>query len=446
MSNIPNHEISGLSTECLDWVSDESAFRYVEELTSDFRRELNQIEEFEEVNDDVLKILNEAEKSVIPSSTQKQNKSHVDKFKNFLSEKKLSTNIESAPPEILSKYLSYFYYSLQTKDGKPYSPASLICIRAAIQRHLSGPEVNRKINILSGSDFTRSNGVLKFMIKKWLENGGKEAGNKYDSIEKNDMEKMRCYFDRSRPDVLQQEAWFSLVYFLALRGREVLHDLPKQAISFSHDSEGKRFLHINKQYITKNVKVSLSSKEYENLSQARMYENPKDRDNCPVTCLEKYLSKIPENCDFLLPMPLKKPSDDGIWYCSKRSLGKNTIGKMMVDISKAANLGKRYTNHCVRVTVVSNLRDNGVQPADIAAVTGHKNINSVEKYVRRKRDAEKENVSTILSNSMTTQHTEFKIQCLEEKVVNVITEAEKTKDSNIIFQNNTNCVFNIYRN
>ena len=49
----------------------------------------------------------------------------------------------------------------------------------------------------------------------------------------------------------------------------MLHDLPKQAISFAHDSAGKRFVHINKQYITKNVKVSLSSKEYENLSQAR---------------------------------------------------------------------------------------------------------------------------------------------------------------------------------
>ena len=117
---------------------------------------------------------------------------------------------------------------------------------------------------------------------------------------------------------------------------------------------------------------------------------------------------------------------------------------MMSDVSKAANLGKQYTNHCVRVTVVSNLRENGLQPADIAAVTGHKNVHSVEKYVRRKRDAEKENVSTMLCNSLTMEPNGIKIQCLEEKVVNVITDPETTKDSKFIFQNNANCVFNIY--
>ena len=82
MSNIPNQQISGLSSEFLDWVSNESGSRYVEESSSEFYNELNQIENFEEVNEDVLKILNESEKSVIPFSTEKQNKCHVGKFKN----------------------------------------------------------------------------------------------------------------------------------------------------------------------------------------------------------------------------------------------------------------------------------------------------------------------------------------------------------------------------
>ena len=72
----------------------------------------------------------------------------------------------------------------------------------------------------------------------------------------------------------------------------------------------------------------------------------------------------------------------------------------MKDISEKAKLQRLYTNHCVRVTVVSNLRDAGFEAQDIAAVTGHKSTASVERYVRRKRDDEKRSVSQILNESL----------------------------------------------
>lgn len=450
LENIPNGEISGISTECLDWVTDESNERFITELSASFAKDLEKIEAFENVGEDVLTMLKTAESSSVPMSTQKQTKNHVKKFKSFLMEKNLSVNIEKAPSEILANYLSYFYYSLRTKEGKPYSPASLICIRAAIQRYLNSPEINRKIDLVNGKDYVRCNGVLKMMVKMWMENGGKETGNKFDSIETEDLKKMSVYFDRSTPQRLQQEAWFSLVYYLALRGREILHDLPVNAICFGEDSEGKSFVYINKTYITKNVKVSLSQKEFENLSQARVYENTDNPENCPVTCLRSYISKIPKECTYLFPLALKKPTTNGIWYCERRSLGKNAIGKMMSDISQSAMLRYRFTNHCVRVTVVSNLKNSGMEAEDIAAVTGHKNVHSVERYVRRKRDSEKERVSAILCNSLanspaitTYEGTSLKIQKFDDKIINVTTGLDaKYNDGKIIIYGNTNCTFN----
>ena len=119
-----------------------------------------------------------------------------------------------------------------------------------------------------------------------------------------------------------------------------------------------------------------------------------------MKCLQTYFSKIPTDCNFSFPLPVKRFQESELWYCSKRSLGKNAIGKMMKDIIEKAKLQRLYTNHCARVTVVSNLRDAGFEAQDIAAVTGHKRTASVERYVRQKRDDEKRSVSQILNESM----------------------------------------------
>lgn len=394
--------ISGMSDELLKWITDESGERYIKELSSSFKKEIQEMEVFDDVDDEILNTIKLAESEAIPNSTKNQTEYHVKKFKDFLLQKKLSTNIEKIPIDILSNYLSYYYYSLRRKDSKPYSPTSLICIRASIQRYLSGPKVNRDINIVEDVRFKRCNGILKAMVKKWLNDDGSKA-KQYESIEKEDLEKMRRYFDRETPVILQQEAWFSIVYYFALRGREVIRDLTPKSISFTEDASGKKFAYINQSYLSKNVKASLSAKEFENLSQARMYSTPEERENCPVKCLELYLEKMCDDCDNLFPMPLKIKNDSSIWYSSKRPLGKNAIGNMMKDISKSANLNRIYTNHCVRVTVINNLRDQGLAVNDIAAVTGHKNVTSVERYVRRKTESEKRNVSQMLSKPLSQQ-------------------------------------------
>lgn len=49
--------------------------------------------------------------------------------------------------------------------------------------------------------------------------------------------------------------------------------------------------------LQKNVKVSLSAKEFENISQARIYESTDDEDHCPVAYLKNNLSRIPTECN-----------------------------------------------------------------------------------------------------------------------------------------------------
>lgn len=102
--------------------------------------------------------------------------------------------------------------------------------------------------------------------------------------------------------------------------------------------------------------------------------------NCPLHSLKIYLHKLHPKCKDLFQKPkTSNYTENGIWY-SNSPLGKNTIGKLMSVISRKACLGFIYTNHCIRATAITTLRDAGVAPTDIINVTGHRSVQSIQHY------------------------------------------------------------------
>ena len=65
-------------------------------------------------------------------------------------------------------------------------------------------------------------------------------------------------------------------------------------------------------------------------------------------------------------------------------MGHNTLSDMMPLLSTRANLSKRYTNHCVRASVVTDLKDTGFSDHEVC-ITGHKNESSIQSYERLDR-------------------------------------------------------------
>ena len=409
LTNLPNQQVSGLNEEELKWVTNQSIDRYVveldptmfNELLEDYTNADQEEEEYKDLDDEVMREMDQAELEGIPSSTKFGTMQHVSKFKSFLLSKGLSQDIEEMPATFLNKYLRLFYFSLKCKDGSPYAPRSLIGIRAAIHRYLISPKVDRKINILIDREFNRANAMLKTMIGKSLRHGKKSKT--FEAIEENDMKKIRSYFDRSSPVKLQQEIWFNIMYHFGFRGRETTSQLNLNSFTLQTDETGRRFIFVNHQTLSKNVKASLSQKEFEDVKNARMYDSPNPSE-CPVTAFMAYTSKCSPANDSLFPRPLKNWQKTNIWYSNQTKVGRDAIGEFMKDISSSAGLTKTYTNHCVRVTVVSELDAQGFSPAQIATVTGQKNSDSVNRYIRR-RDAEKRKMSDALSNAMTSSIT-----------------------------------------
>ena len=64
------------------------------------------------------------------------------------------------------------------------------------------------------------------MSALWLSAGGRPT--EYISIERNDLIKIKEYFNRTTAETLQNEIIFSILYFLGARGREEFRRLRRR--------------------------------------------------------------------------------------------------------------------------------------------------------------------------------------------------------------------------
>lgn len=153
LSNVPNNMISGLNDEMVEWVSEQSTERYLTEITSVFMENLNEEEStYYEVPDEVGQELNRIEKESIPTSTMKQTENYVNIFRRFLEEETFRLISKTYLTEFQTTTYAFFIQDSKRNDGTMYSPGTLVCIRAAIHRHLTSADVNKKINILKDDD------------------------------------------------------------------------------------------------------------------------------------------------------------------------------------------------------------------------------------------------------------------------------------------------------
>lgn len=337
------------------------------------------------------------EQSAVSSSTTSQTNKWVNKFRRFLQENHAPSEFEQFDASALNDYLRLFYSELKTDNGLFYAPASLICIRAALHRHLTSPEVNKRLDILHGEDFRRANGVLKGMVKSYL-TSNQEKVVPFERITDDDLIKLKRYFEESEDDMatLQNECLFNIIFYFQLRGRENLRMLTKSCIGFSGNSESRLYAYIKVPLLQKNVKASLNPKDFEDLKLARMVEQRGDK-HCPVARLQLYLSKLP--CTIKDDNLFPKWNTTGRAFSQTQVIGKDKLGNLMSILSKKASLSKNYTNHCIRVTGINIMHDGGMSNEAIANVTGHKNAKSVQRYIRR-NEKKLTNASNILGAAM----------------------------------------------
>ena len=187
----------------------------------------------------------------------------------------------------------------------------------------------------------------------------------------------------SNPWSLLRNVWFHSVLYWCRRGREGQRTLKASSFSFAVDEQGKRFVTMTHDEVTKNHQGGLQDK-FSSEKAARMYETKSATDR--YRALRLYISKLNPKCDALFQVPKHDWSElhtaNNIWY-ENRPLGVNTLGNMMREISTKAMLSKVYTNHCVRATAITLWSEAGLSDRHICQISGQRNPNSLQHYNSR---------------------------------------------------------------
>ena len=104
-----------------------------------------------------------------------------------------------------------------------------------------------------------------------------------------------------------------------------------------------------------------------------------------------------------------------IWYCNS-PLGKNVIGKFLVNAAKAAGLPGNISNHSVRKTCISRLMDADLPENYVAQLSGHKNLRSLDAY-KLASQSHQRRMSMVLSRSTAINSGNSEIEAARKKQI-----------------------------
>lgn len=296
----------------------------------------------------------------------------------WLADRGLSPNFEALSEEHLASQLKIFYAEVRRRNGELYSRQSMLSLRSAVYRHLIMPPHNKTFNILKDPLFTAANNVFIGSLKK-MKKDGMDKSSHYPAIGTADLKKMydSNVLSNHDPTALQRKIFFELLLHFGRRGKEGLRQIRKGQIIFSSDENGQQYATLDCNPHEKNHQSAVG---HELEHKQVMYGTGVV--NCPLESLRLYVSKLNKQCEQLFQRPKIVNWASSLEWYRNCPIGVNTLAKMMSEISKAAGLSKIYTNHSIRATCVTTLREKGVAPTDIMAVTGHRNVASIESYSR----------------------------------------------------------------
>lgn len=225
--------------------------------------------------------------------------------------------------------------------------------------------------------------MLNAKVKE-LKRQGKENVEHKEPITKTDLALLKTgpVLRLNNPLSLLRNVWFNVVLFWCRRGREGQRELKPTSFRFCTDEKGKHYATMAHDEKTKNYQGGLQDKG-SNEKTARMYETESETDG--YTALKLYLSKLNPKCQALFQFPRRDWTEanvtDKCWY-ENRPLGVNSLGTMMKEISKNANLSQAYTNHCVRASAITLWSDAGLEDRQICHISGHRNPANLRHYHR----------------------------------------------------------------
>ena len=284
----------------------------------------------------------------------------------------------------LDKALYKFYGEVHTEEGMQFTPSSLQVLRAGLQRHLSESVDDMPI-MAQHPAFHKSNEQFRAAKRRFAMNGNRAAGASKQPMDPEDQETVRAYFANAKtyedPTILQLYVYYMLSMTFGYRGREVWHQLKKDCFVEGRDELGRPVLRVDQALMEKNYQHTGPNTTCRRVSSVS--DDP-DAGVYLYSTLKLYLSKLdPRQPAFLqkakTAVQMERQPESETWYVNA-PIGSNTIDNMMPKISVAAGTSKRYTNHCIRHTLGTNMLRLGYPIAAIQARLRLRSSRTLEWY------------------------------------------------------------------
>ena len=100
----------------------------------------------------------------------------------------------------------------------------------------------------------------------------------------------------------------------------------------------------------------------------------RDSKYCPVTSYLRYVDALSRNSEKLWQTPKfdKFPEDETTKTFYYGAMGHNKLDNFVGDICDLLKFPRRYTNHTLRATVITNLKRDNFNNKQIMSITGYK--------------------------------------------------------------------------
>ena len=254
--------------------------------------------------------------------------------------------------EELNKVLCQFYPSLRTKKGEMYKKSSYFAARAAPHRRIQ--ELKRPFNLFKTAVFTESHRVFDATLKIKKVDGLERAVVHKEAITQEDRARLTEYFEdvlrANDPIKLSMYAWY---WNTPLRpSGERSPSSTKKDRPCLQRRKGRCFYHARDRL--QQQKLPRRS-QWPGLQHGRTNRQSATSSRHSIRLL---LEKLHPTIDrfFQRARTGRVQANEKTWF-TRQVLGHNLLGKMMERISNHAGLSTRYTNHSVRGTCVSVLKE-----------------------------------------------------------------------------------------
>ena len=331
------------------------------------------------------------EKPPVPKKTKQATHWAVQVFNDWVSERNSKASslfqcpddllVKPHPPAILDQWLAAFIIEVRKADGNYYTPDSLQCILAGLQRHLrsnlgrSAPNTIDKKNDL----FSLKKHALDQQLRFLRANGIGVQKKQAPVITRDTEQKL---WDTGTLGLDSPTSLLNAIFFLngknsTLRGVSEHFNLSFGSILHKSSPD-----HIH--YIEHGSKNNSGGLEEHNLTVKNVIINAvPSSPRCHVKVYREYLRRVPpeaisSNERFYL-QPIEPKPNSEYWF-SLRPISENKLKSMLKKIMSSANVEGEYTNHSLRCTGAAEMFTAGVPEALIQKRTGHWSLDSLRLY------------------------------------------------------------------